>query len=113
MYDIVIKNGLVLDGTGEASFVGDIGIKSAAISKIGKIGREAKKIINAKGMVVCPGFIDIHTHSDFTILLKYIKGKHKKATVITHKDRSNRQLLKSANRVIFIEDIRNDVELKE
>jgi len=58
-------------------------------------------------LVLCSG------DGDFTKLLKYIKGKYKKATVIAHKDRLNFQLKEAANRIIFIEDIKKEVENKK
>lgn len=71
MYDILIKNGRIVDGFNAPSFNGDIGIKDERIIAIGSlgIGSLGTKIINAKDKVVCPGFIDIHSHSDFTIMV--------------------------------------------
>ena len=63
-YDLLIKNGQIIDGTGKTSFLSDIGIKDGIIKKIGKINESAKKIIDAKNLVVSPGFVDIHTHYD-------------------------------------------------
>ena len=64
MYDLVIKNGLVYDGTGKAPFQADLAIEGTKIKEIGKINKPAKKEINAKGKIVAPGFVDIHTHYD-------------------------------------------------
>jgi len=70
MYDIVIKNGLIIDGSGKPGFKADLAVKGGRITKIGKsIDREANRIISAEGLAVCPGFIDIHTHSDFVLLV--------------------------------------------
>ena len=68
-YDIVIKNGKIIDGTGNPGFYADIGIFSGKIKKIGDIKNDVKalKTIDVEGKVVCPGFIDIHSHSDYTI----------------------------------------------
>ena len=63
-FDLLIKNGQIIDGTGKASFLSDIGIKDGIIKKIGKINESAKKIIDAKNLIVSPGFVDIHTHYD-------------------------------------------------
>ena len=67
-FDIVIKGGEIFDGTGSPSFNTDIGISEGRIIKIGEIKEKGNKTIDAKGLVVSPGFIDIHNHSDFTIL---------------------------------------------
>ncbi|NHJ46633.1 MAG: D-aminoacylase [Asgard group archaeon] len=68
-FDIIIKNGKIIDGTGNPGFYSDIGIKDGKISILGKIKKEDKtsKIIDAKGLTISPGFIDIHSHSDYTI----------------------------------------------
>lgn len=66
MFDIIIKNGKIIDGTGNPGFVNDIGIINGKIAFLGKIdNNKAKKVIEAKNRVVCPGFIDIHSHADF------------------------------------------------
>ena len=67
-YDLLIKNGQIIDGTGNPSFLSDIGIKDGIIKKIGKINESAKKIIDAKNLVVSPGFVDIHTHYDLSLI---------------------------------------------
>ncbi|MEM2841923.1 MAG: D-aminoacylase [Thermoproteota archaeon] len=67
-YDIIIKNGKIINGTGNPWFMADIGIRNGRIDKIGRIKQgEAERIIDVKGLLVCPGFIDAHSHSDFTI----------------------------------------------
>ena len=61
--DILIKNGRILDGTGNSWRYGDIVVKDGKIFKIGSLTNiSASKIIDAHGMIVCPGFIDVHTH---------------------------------------------------
>ena len=65
MYDILIKNGQIVDGSGAPAFYGDIAVKDGKIAKIApKIEGEAKQIIDAAGLQVTPGFIDSHSHSD-------------------------------------------------
>jgi len=65
MFDIIIKNGTIIDGTGKKMFPGDIGIKENKIKEIGNLQNErAEKIIDAKGKYVSPGFVDINNHSD-------------------------------------------------
>jgi len=68
-FDIVITGGTVYDGTGGPAWTADIGLVGDTIAAVGKISPEqAKRIIDASGMAVSPGFIDIHSHSDYTIL---------------------------------------------
>jgi N-acyl-D-amino-acid deacylase len=61
-YDLLIVNGRIIDGTGNPWFYGDIGVREGKIVKIGKIKGEATQVIDAHGMIVSPGFIDVHTH---------------------------------------------------
>jgi N-acyl-D-amino-acid deacylase len=68
-FDIIIKNGIVADGLGGKPFRADIGIFQGKIKEIGILqGDMAKKIIDAANLMVCPGFIDLHTHTDRGIL---------------------------------------------
>lgn len=68
-YDIIIKNGKVVDGTGNPWFKSDIGILEDKIAYIGKMNNEKSKIvIDASGLFVCPGFIDVHSHADLTVM---------------------------------------------
>lgn len=61
--DILIKNGKIIDGTGNNWYYGNIAVKDGKILKIGRdVNPPAKKIIDAKGLIVAPGFIDVHTH---------------------------------------------------
>jgi len=70
MLNLLIRSGELLDGTGSLRFSADIGIKGGKIWKIGSLGNEkAKVVINAKGLVVSPGFIDMHSHSDDALLI--------------------------------------------
>ncbi|MFA5777650.1 MAG: D-aminoacylase [Parcubacteria group bacterium] len=65
MYDIIIKNGTIIDGTGAKMFAGDIGIKEKKIKEIGNLQNEkAEILIDARGRYVSPGFIDVNNHSD-------------------------------------------------
>jgi len=63
-YDLVIRGGTIVDGTGAAPFSGDVGIIGDRIAAVGKIEGSAKEEINATGMIVTPGFVDVHTHYD-------------------------------------------------
>ena len=65
MYDILIKNGYVVDGSGSAPFLADVAIKEDKIVKIGELHNEKGEIeIDAHGKIVCPGFVDVNNHSD-------------------------------------------------
>jgi dihydroorotase/N-acyl-D-amino-acid deacylase len=64
-YDVVVVNGRVIDGSGNPWFAADVAINNGRITKIGKVDPKlGKKVIDAKGMIVTPGFIDLHTHTD-------------------------------------------------
>src|SRR5215472_12037847 len=68
MYDVLIKSGMLFDGAGTPGVVGDLAIKGGRIAAIEpEIGGAAHKVIDANGLAVAPGFIDIKTHSDFTL----------------------------------------------
>jgi N-acyl-D-aspartate/D-glutamate deacylase len=64
MRDLIIRNGTIVDGTGAAPYVGDIAIDGDRIVAVGKVSGPARREIDAKGMVVTPGWVDIHTHYD-------------------------------------------------
>jgi N-acyl-D-amino-acid deacylase len=64
MYDLVIRNGTVVDGTGLPKYRADVGLNGDRIAAIGRIGERGKEEIDATGQVVSPGFIDGHTHMD-------------------------------------------------
>jgi N-acyl-D-amino-acid deacylase len=69
-FDLIIKNGSIIDGTGKKEFISDLGIKSGKIVYIGSINPdEGIKVINANGLKVAPGFIDIHSHTDINLIL--------------------------------------------
>lgn len=68
-FDILIKNGWVIDGTGNPMYLADVAIKGDRIVEVGHIADAgAQLIIDASGKIVCPGFIDAHSHTDMTIL---------------------------------------------
>src|SRR3990170_6174257 len=65
--DLLVKNGLVIDGTGATARRADVAITGGSIAEIGKVAGGAKRIIDATDLVVAPGFIDPHTHYDAQI----------------------------------------------
>ena len=68
-FDLVILGGRIVDGTGNPSFLGDIAVRGGKIVAVGKLPREKSvRIIQANGLTVTPGFVDIHNHSDYTLV---------------------------------------------
>jgi len=64
-YDLIIRDGTVVDGSGQPRFRADVGVAGGKITKIGKLnGSSAKETVEAEGHIVSPGFIDAHTHMD-------------------------------------------------
>ena len=69
-FDLVIRNGHIVDGTGSPWYAGDVGIRDGRIAAIGRLdGAKAKRTVDAKGKVVAPGFIDMLGQSEMTILV--------------------------------------------
>lgn len=69
MLDVIFKNGTIYDGSGSDPYVEDIGITGDTIQFIGDLsGADASECIDITGLAISPGFIDLHTHSDFTLL---------------------------------------------
>jgi len=69
MLDLAVKNGYLLDGTGNPWLRADIGVKDGKVVRVGRLVESAKTSINTQGLTVCPGFIDMHSHSDDTLLI--------------------------------------------
>ena len=68
-YDFILEGGRVADGTGAPLFAADVAVRDGKVAAIGRLaGRSAKRRIDAKGLVVAPGFIDLHSHSDGPIV---------------------------------------------
>jgi len=68
LFDVLINGGRIVDGTGNPWFRADLAIKDERIARVGRLERaQAEEVIDVEGFVVCPGFIDIHSHSDFTV----------------------------------------------
>lgn len=68
-YDVIIKGGQVIDGTGAAPVAADIAIEGDRIVQIGPVQGSGRNTIDATGKIVCPGFIDIHSHTDLSLLV--------------------------------------------
>jgi N-acyl-D-amino-acid deacylase len=66
-YDLLIKDARICDGTGAPSYIGAIGVEGGRITAVGEISGASRREINAGGLVVAPGFVDIHTHYDAQI----------------------------------------------
>jgi N-acyl-D-aspartate/D-glutamate deacylase len=63
-YDLVIRGGRVIDGSGAPAFDADVAIKDGLIAAVGKVPGKGADEIDARGHIVTPGFVDIHTHYD-------------------------------------------------
>jgi len=63
-YDLLLKNGFLVNGSGLPGYYGDLGIADGKIAALGKVEGSAKETIDARGLVVAPGFVDVHTHYD-------------------------------------------------
>lgn len=66
-YDLIVRNGTVIDGSGAARFQADVGVRDGKIAEIGRLTESAERSIDAEGHVVAPGFVDGHTHMDAQI----------------------------------------------
>src|SRR5437773_10640028 len=84
-YDILVRGGSVVDGTGSSPRTSDIGIQGGRIVRVGECaGARADRTIDARGLFVPPGFIDIHTHSDICILVEPTAAREVRQVVTTH-----------------------------
>ncbi|MBM3347723.1 MAG: amidohydrolase family protein, partial [Betaproteobacteria bacterium] len=63
-FDLVVRNGIVVDGSGRSRFRADVGVSGGRIASIGRIGEKGRREIDADGLVVAPGFIEVHSHMD-------------------------------------------------
>jgi len=64
MNDLLIRAGKIVDGTGAAPFIGDVAVRDGRITEVGRVSASARRVIEAEGRLVTPGFVDIHTHYD-------------------------------------------------
>ena len=70
MCDLLIKNGTIIDGSGSPAYLSDIAVKKGEIERIGpSLDIKCDKVIDVSNLIVCPGFIDIHSHTDATIMI--------------------------------------------
>ena len=67
-FDLVIRGGTIMDGTGRPGVRGDVGIRGGRIAALGEVKGTAAQTIDAGGLVVAPGFVDIHTHYDAQVM---------------------------------------------
>ena len=66
-YDLLITDGVIVDGSGAPSYHADVGVRDGQIVDIGRLSGKSKQTLNARGQVVSPGFVDGHTHMDAQI----------------------------------------------
>ena len=70
MWDVLIQHAQVIDGSGAPSFIADVAIRGDSIAQVGSVASpQARVTIDGTGLTVGPGFIDLHTHSDYTLLV--------------------------------------------
>ena len=73
MADVIIRNGKIIDGTGNPWYWGDVAVTGAVISAVGEVKDVAPVVIDAEGLCICPGFIDMHSHPDLTLFYKDVE----------------------------------------
>ena len=73
MADVIIRNGKIIDGAGNPWYHGDVAVTGGAISAVGEVRESAPTVIDAQGLCVCPGFIDMHSHPDLTLFYKDVE----------------------------------------
>lgn len=68
MFDVILRGGRVVDGTGNPWFRGDVAVKDGRIAEVGRVEGDAETVIRLEGETVAPGFIDTHSHSDLFLV---------------------------------------------
>ena len=85
MFDVLIRNGRVVDGSGLPWFHADVGVTGDRVAAVGRLGNaSAKQVIDAAGKVVCPGFVDAHVHGDLVLLADPLHEQGVRQGVTTH-----------------------------
>ncbi|MCA9300286.1 MAG: hypothetical protein KDA28_14545, partial [Phycisphaerales bacterium] len=64
MYDVIIRGGTIVDGTGAPPVTGDLAVKDGRIVEMGQVDGSATRVVDADGALVTPGWVDVHTHDD-------------------------------------------------
>ena len=70
MFDLILRDGAIYTGAGNPWFRGDVAVKDGRIAGMGRVSGEAGEVLDASGRAVSPGFIDLHDHSDFPLLVE-------------------------------------------
>ncbi|MGO9450303.1 MAG: amidohydrolase family protein [Candidatus Binataceae bacterium] len=68
-WDLVVRNATIYDGSGAPPFTGDVAVNGDRIGSVGDVSGEGMREIDARGMTIAPGFIDVHSHDDFAVFL--------------------------------------------
>ncbi|NLA60656.1 MAG: hypothetical protein GX863_06090, partial [Firmicutes bacterium] len=83
MYDLLLLNACIVDGTGSRPYYADIGIADGRIVKIGTVKDAAREVYDVSGKMVTPGFIDMHSHSDLIYLGDRVSGSKVRQGITT------------------------------
>ena len=67
-FDVLVKDATIVEGTGKKSYKGSIGVKGDKVAALGKVKGDAVKEVEGRGLTALPGFIDAHSHADWTLL---------------------------------------------
>ena len=85
MFDVLIRNGRIIDGSGLPWFRADVGITGDRVAAVGPLAKaEAHTVLDAAGKVVCPGFVDAHVHGDLALLADPVHEQGVRQGVTTH-----------------------------
>lgn len=84
MHDLIIKGGKVVDGTGQSAFTGEVAITAGRISGVGKDLGPARRTLKADGLLVTPGWVDVHTHYDGQVTWDQLGNRDSLYEMLTH-----------------------------